>query len=321
MRMNNTVSEIKERLLAAKNTLVFCHARPDGDAIGSAFALRALLVRLGGKADVMCADPVPARLTLLCPGLRTYSVPPFEPDTVITVDVASPSQLGTLEKWAEMADIKIDHHDISPDFGKMRMVCPEAAAAGEIVFDIAKECDVLDIEIADCIYGAIASDTGSFKYSNVTKRTFETAAELVRIGARTAFISEALFEKKPLSEAVVCGVVYSDMKSACGGRLRYVIITNEKKEKYGFCDEDLGNASSLLREISGVSLAVAIKQDSKDPEKFRLSMRSGEEVNCAELCAEFGGGGHIRAAGCTLTAQSPQEAEEKMLAVCKKVFE
>ncbi len=317
----NTVSEIKERLLSAKKALVFCHARPDGDAIGSAFALRALLSRLGAAAEVMCADPVPARLALLCPGLCTYSVPPFACDTVITVDVASPSQLGSLEAWADKTDIKIDHHAVSTDFGKLAIVRPDAAAAGEIVFDIAKELGVMDAEIADCLYGAIASDTGCFKYSNVTKKTFDTVGELLALGAHTAAISEALFEKKPLSEAVACGVVYSDMKSACDGKIRYVTITNEKKEKYGFCDKDLGNASSLLREISGVMLAVAIKQDGEDAERFRLSMRSCEGVNCAELCAAFGGGGHIRAAGCTLTAKSPAEAEEKMLQVCQKVFE
>ena len=317
--MTEKITETVSRLKKAKNAAVFCHARPDGDAIGSAFALREVLRGLGARAEVMCDDEIPERLGFLCSGEKVYRELPFDVDTIVTVDVASPEQLGSLCVFADRTDIKIDHHAVSKPFGKVELVIPAASAAGEIVFYIAKECGMLTHRAVNLIYAAIVSDTGGFRYSNVTEETFDIAGELVSLGADAAEISEALIERKSVKDAIAAGLTYMSMKSRAGGRLRYVTITNEMKEKYSLKDENLGECSSLLRAIEGTQLAFAIKQgETKDI--FRVSMRSKEGIDCAALCARFGGGGHIRAAGCTVYAASEEEAENMVLSVCEKAL-
>lgn len=317
--MTEKITEIVKRLKCAERAVVICHTHPDGDAIGSAFALRGILAELGVSAEVMCDSGIPERLGFLCPGEKVYSELPFDADTVVTVDIASPEQFGALCAFADRTDIKIDHHAVSKPFGKTEIVIPTASAAGEIVFYIAKECGALTHRVVNLIYAAIASDTGGFKYSNVTKETFDIAGELVSLGADAAEISEALFERKSVGDSLATGLTYMAMKCRADGRLRYVTITNEMKKKYSLKDENLGECSSLLRAIEGTRLAVAIKQG-EDGETFRVSMRSNDGIDCAALCAQFGGGGHIRAAGCTVRAPSAEEAENIVLSACEKVL-
>lgn len=293
--MNNPAL-IVEKIKASRAVRILTHARADGDAIGSAYALARICRALGKQAVVSTDGGAPDRLKFLVEECPTTLM---AEDLIISVDVASPEQLGALkDEWVNKVDIKIDHHRISPDFGKLGWVEPTAAAAGELVFEIAKEACVTDRETADLLYAAITSDTGSFKYSNTSAHTFDIARQLKEWGADTARISEKLFENMSVREAKADGYIYSNMKFALEGKLAYVIITKESKDALGTLDEDYGNASSLLRGIEGVELAVAAKEN--DDGSYKLSTRSKEQVDCAALCARFGGGGHIRAAGATV---------------------
>jgi len=292
----NKAELIIEKIKASRAVRILTHARADGDAIGSAYALARICRALGKQAAVSSDGGAPDRLKFLVEEVPTTLM---AEDLVISVDVASPEQLGELkDEWVDKVDIKIDHHRISPDFGKVQWVEPTAAAAGELVFEIAKAAGVTDSVTADLLYAAITSDTGSFKYSNTSERTFGIAKELKAWGADTARISEKLFENMSVREARADGYIYSNMKFAFGGRLAYVVITKASKDALGTLDEDYGNASSLLRGIEGVELAIAAKEN--DDGSYKLSTRSKEQVDCAALCATLGGGGHVRAAGATV---------------------
>ncbi|MCI8589294.1 MAG: hypothetical protein HFE77_01050 [Clostridiales bacterium] len=313
------LDEIAARLEGAACAAILCHVNPDGDALGSAYALKEMMVNKGKQAACLCADPVPARLAFL---FDEEPVPAdFAPDLVITVDVASPEQLGDLkETWLERVDIKIDHHLISPDFGKAGYVDAEAAAAGEIIAELGELMGGFSTKCAQYLYCAIASDTGGFRYSNVRARTFETAARLLARGADGADLSEKLFETVSKEEAAAAGYVYTHASFLFDGRLAIAVADNQAKQAAGFGDEHFGNASSLLRQIAGVELAVSARQSEKNPAVYKISMRSAEGIDCAALCAKLGGGGHKRAAGCTLGAESPAGVQKAITALCREVF-
>jgi len=313
------LSEMVCRIESAHCAAILCHVNPDGDALGSAYALKEMIESQGKQAFVLCADPVPARLAFLFTEDRVPDE--FEPDLVITVDVASPEQLGALkEEWLERVDIKIDHHMISPDFGKVGYVDAEAAAAGVIIAALGERMDALSAKCANYLYCAIASDTGGFRYSNVRARTFETAARLLASGADGAGLSEKLFETVSKKEAAAAGYVYTHACFLFDGRLAIVTADLQAKKAAGFGDEDFSNASTLLRQIAGVKLAVSARQSEKNPAVYKISMRSTEGVDCAALCAKLGGGGHKRAAGCTLAAESAAAVQAAVIALCQEVF-
>ena len=323
------LNEIARRMAGAQRVAVLCHTHPDGDALGSAYALKGLLARMGKQACVLCADPVPARLSFLFhedPSAQEAKEQPY--DLIMTVDVASPEQLGALRApFCDRVQIKLDHHLVSTDFGALGYVDPTAAAAGEIVYALAAELQpfapqiqLLCPEIAGFLYCAISSDTGGFRYSNVTAHTLQIASALLAAGADGASISAGLFENMPRREAAALGYIYSHIQYFSGGRLAMVACTNETKAQIGFEDEDFGSASSLLRQIEGVDLAVSIRQSGVNAKIYKVSMRSGALVDSAALCARFGGGGHVRAAGCTVSADSVQEAQAQVLALCQEAL-
>ena len=313
------LDEIVRRIEGAHSAAILCHVNPDGDALGSAYALKEMMVSRGKQAFVLCADPVPARLAFLF--AEEVVLDGFQPDLVITVDVASPEQLGALkEEWLERVDIKIDHHMISPDFGKYGYVDAEAAAAGEIIAALGERMGALSAACANYLYCAIASDTGGFRYSNVRARTFETAACLLTAGADGAGLSEKLFETVSKKEAAAAGYVYTHACFLYDGRLAIVTADKQAKEAAGFGDEDFSNASSLLRQIAGVELAISARQSEKNPVVYKISMRSAEGIDCAALCAKLGGGGHKRAAGCTLAAESAAGVQKALTVLCQEVF-
>ena len=198
---------------------------------------------------------------------------------------------------------------------------PQAAATGELLYEIACAAGARDPRTATLIYAAICSDTGGFRYSNTTARSFRIAADLSEWGADLAGTAEHLFDDQSVQECRAIGDVYANMRFARDGRFVWVLVPNRRRRTLGTTEEDYSNASALLRSIQGVQLAVSIRQQSDDPTKYRISMRSRAPVDCAALCARLGGGGHARAAGATLSADSPAQAEEQIARLCAEVFD
>lgn len=315
--------DVLERLCEPADTLVLFHRAPDADAVGSAFALRMILEELGSRAFCVCQDEVPLRLRFLMHGLQESVLPEAIPEEldamrVISVDTASPSQLGTLyDLFAGRVDFMIDHHGMGEPYADY-YVLPEAAATGEMMFDIVKQLateERLSVtpELCTNLYAAISADTGGFRYSNVTPETHLRAAELLESGIDTASINHRIFSSRTMEELRAQAAAISNLQLYANGKFAFVTCPYALKVALGLKDEHLEGLVETARSLMGVSVAVSIRQP-KAEGVFRVSMRSSAEIDVSAICARFGGGGHKKAAGCTVTAADMDEAVQKILA-------
>lgn len=311
--MNNiTLKEAADMLLCHDNILVLTHISPDGDTLGSAFAIKYALPQK--NVVIICDDKLPGRLRFICGGvdsLRPDRLPDsFEPGLIVSVDIASLSLAGEYgESLAGRIDLKFDHHPMSDEFARYNYIDGNTAACGEIILDLIGYLGTLNIFAAEALYAAIASDTGSFKYRNVTAETHRKTAVLIDAGIDQSDINTRLFECKTQNEITAERVTLEVLKYYRGGSVASICFTNEMKQKYHLDDEDIGDISSIPRQIAGVELSVVIKQKQFSQREFKISMRSGQSIAANALCTKFGGGGHLRAAGAIIEADSCEEAE------------
>ena len=297
-------------------TCILFHAHPDADAIGSAFALKLILEQLGSPAYCLCADEIPDRLRFLTEGMQhsvlLSSLPcGFENARVITVDSASPSQLGELyEHFGDKISLMIDHHAKGEPYAD-HLVVADAAATGEIIYDLAAEAGLdCSTRFAELLYAAISADTGCFRYANTTAGTHLRVAALVKSGIDTARINHLLLETKSKQMLAAEHAAFEQLRFYADGRVATVCFPYALKTELGLRDEHLETLVDVARRVQGVEIAVAIRQPSEE-QIFRVSTRSSVNFDVSAVCAEFGGGGHVRAAGATVCgAQSIEQAEE-----------
>ena len=320
--------DVCQELATPKNTLILFHTRPDGDAVGSAFALKLLLEAAGSRAWCVCVNEVPQRLNFLSEGLQDSALPEaipddFDAERILTVDTASPSQLGDLyERFGDSINMMIDHHAKGEPYADY-LVMPSVAAAGEIVFDISRQfladgiIDRLPDRLDFCLYAAISSDTGCFKYSNVTPQTHIRSAELLKSGIDTARINQLLFDSKSMEVLAVEKAGFDTLKMFHGGKIAVVFFTYDMKQKLGVLDEHLETLIDVARSVEGVDVAVAIRQPGPD-KVFRVSTRSASSVDVSAVCTYFGGGGHVRASGCTIIADSIEHVADLVVGQIEK---
>ena len=313
-----TLEELCERLCENKTTLIIYHVRSDADAVGSAFALRELLRLMGIPAICACSDEVPERLRFLSEDVQGSVVVEdgmdFGHERVISVDSASPSQLGAMfERLRKDIDIMIDHHGVGTVYAD-NFIIPSASATGEIIFSIAKKLladgkiPLITPRVVNCVYAAISSDTGGFRYANVTPTTHRIAAELLEMGADADGVNHRLFASKTLKQMAAEGEAARRLRLHNGGRIASVTIPYSSINALGLCDENLETVIDIPRSVGGVEVAFSVRQSENKP-FFRVSMRSSVDFDVAAVCRKFGGGGHVRAAGCSLEARDINEAE------------
>lgn len=311
-----------QKLCENKRTLIIYHIRSDADAVGSAFALKEILRVMGIPAYCACSDEMPERLQFLADGTQGSVLLeedlPIDYERVISVDSASPSQLGSLfTRLRRDVDIMIDHHASGSVYAD-NYVDPEAAATGEIIYAVAKRlCEMGEIEeiptrVINCVYAAVSSDTGGFRYANATPRTMRIGAELIEAGVDSAEINRLLFDSKSLKQVQAEGEAIKRLRLHMDGRVASTLLPYAVKAAMGLEDEHLGTLIEIPRSVFGVDVAFAIRQESEEG-IFRVSMRSATELDVAKICAVFGGGGHKRAAGCTVEAESILDAEARIL--------
>ncbi len=325
--MNNSyrrlgVSEVAGNLIRPMQTAVVYHARPDGDTVGCALALVSALEYFGSRAYAVGADEIPERLRFLCgknarSGLYENLPEDFTPERIITVDAAAPELLGSLwERIKGKITLMIDHHELNSPFAD-NLICPEAASCGEIVkniiFSMFDDPSDIPMNVLDCCYAAISSDTGCFKYSNVTPETHKTAAQLIIMGVNAAEINTLLFDTKSEKQLRAESLAAQRMSLHNGGRVSVVTFPYDLKSENGLLDEHLETIVDIARCVSGVSVALAVKQPKND-NRYRISLRSNSNIDVSRICAMFGGGGHKKAAGCTVEARDADEAARLVLA-------
>ena len=317
-----TLEEICDLLAVPANTLILFHRNPDADAIGSAFALKKILSDLGSRAWCVCSDETPERLAFLADDEQESVLPSSIPqdmtvERIMSVDSASPAQLGGLFALYEgRIDLMIDHHETGEVYAN-HYVRKDAAATGEIMFDLVKRLATEErVTITDrlCtrLYAAISADTGGFRFSNVTSQTHKRAAELVASGIDCAAINHRLFDCNSMERLRATAAGISNLHVFADGKIAVITFPYALKVALGLSDTDLDGLVEIARSLMGVCVAIAIRQPSADG-VFRVSTRSSCTYNVAELCARFDGGGHKKAAGCTLYAADMEEAMNQIV--------
>lgn len=324
---NIDFNALLDALSQCKNALIFGHSHPDGDCVGSAVALAELVEALGGKAEIMFPEPAPLRLEFLLGERPQLTELPEDLDSrdILAVDVASPTQLGyKKDALAGKVKIRIDHHDVGMPYADAEFVDSAAAAAGEILFDLwsyaveSGRTQRIPEKAAFTMFGAISSDTGCFKYANVTPATHLRAAKLIEGGVPAADINRLLFDTKDVKTLKAEGIANQKLQLFANGAISVIAVDHEDyADDLGI--KDFETAIDIARSVRGVRLAAVVKA-APVPNTYRVSLRSADDTDVAAIAASFGGGGHRRAAGCTLNTPTAAEAAKLIIAAFEKVL-
>jgi phosphoesterase RecJ-like protein len=295
---------------------VLSHVRPDGDALGSTLALALSLKGLGKEVRAWNEEGMLEKYNFLAQA-ELLTQPPSEPedfDVVVALDTAVQNRLGTTTSAVRHAKlwINIDHHPSNPRYGDLVYIDPTAPATGQILFEfLTNQNFPITPEIAENLYAAISTDTGSFQYPNTTVRTFEIAAELVRCGVEVGRISQLLYENFPRRRIELLRQLLGTMQFGCDGKLAWFSLSQAAGLALGVIPEDNEGLIDNLRAIRGVIVAIFFEE--LPDGKVRVSMRSkNEAVDVCAICTQFGGGGHVLAAGARVRGTLP-EVEKKIV--------
>ena len=308
--------QIGQALREGGRFAVLSHVRPDGDALGSQLALGLSLKRLGKDVRIWNEEGMLEKYSFL-PSANLLTKPPADPedvDVAIALDTAIQNRLGTALPAVRSAKvwINIDHHPSNPGYGDLVYINPKAPATGQILFELIRSEKLpIDAAIAENLYVAISTDTGSFQYPNTTARTFEMAAELVRAGVDVGRVSQLTYENYPRRRAELLRDLLGTMRFEANDRVASFSLSLATAKKLGVLPEDNEGLIDHLRAIHGVIVAVFFEELADG--KVRVSMRSkSEKVNVCAICEKFGGGGHVLAAGARLPG-TLAEVEKKIL--------
>ncbi len=307
MKENLSVSRAAELLMQRDNITLLCHRRPDGDTVGSAFALYHALKTLGKEVRVLCADPLPKLYDYLYPGYKPGRIL-YEPvEYVVAVDVATAGMLGGLEeRYGTMVDLCIDHHPSNSDYAAQTCLWSEAGACAEPVAAIIKAIGLpVSGRIAECIYTGLATDTGGFRYSNTSAGSMRLAAEIMESGVDTALLNTRIFESESKAKVLAEAAMMSALQFYADDRIAVMPVTLAVRAATGVTGEELEDVAGIPRKIEGVLLGITIKEHE---DECHISLRSKEPVNADEIAKVFGGGGHRFAAGCTIKASVEEAA-------------
>lgn len=316
----STLAEIGAVLRAQQRFAVLSHVRPDGDALGSQLGLALSLSKLGKTVMVRNEDGLLEKYSFL-PGGEFLQTPLGEPqdfDVAIALDTATQSRLGTATELVRSAKIwiNIDHHPSNPGYGDLVYIDSNAPATGQILFELIQSQGLpMDAAIAENLFVAISTDTGSFQYPNTTARTFEIGAELLRCGVEVGRVSQLLYENYPRRRTELLRELLGTMRFDAAGKIASFSLSLKVAADLKVMPEDNEGLIDHLRAIEGVIVAVFFEELIDG--KVRVSMRSkSEEVDVSAICQKFGGGGHKLAAGARVRG-TLAEVEQKILeAIC-----
>ena len=315
-----SLADVADLILSASRVTAICHENPDADTLGAAMAIRLAAERLGKQAEVVSSDPPPPFLAFLPRIDEVTRAPQLEPDVAVIVDAGDLSRIGSVAReqaeWLSRARIvNIDHHVSNPGFGEAHFIEPAAAATCELVALLLPALGVpLDRELATLLMAGIVQDTHTFAHPNATPRTLRVAAELVEAGAPLAAINRAVYADKPFSTLALWGLMLAGIGQRCEGRIVHASMTLEMLEQAGAEPSASEGFVDLLASTKAADITVLFKQ--ADATTTRVSVRTTERADAVVITRAFGGGGHARAAGCTLE-QPLDEARDRVLAECE----
>ncbi|MBP3381126.1 MAG: DHH family phosphoesterase [Clostridia bacterium] len=292
-----TYEQTAAKLLAAEDILLLAHQYPDGDTLGSCFGLCLALQHLGKRVRILCNDPIPAKYEYMTALVKQQD---FVPQYICAVDVADSKLLGpTMQTYADKVDLCIDHHGTNVEYAKATLLDAECGAAAMLIFRLLPLLNVpLTTEIATCLYTGMVTDTGCFKYGNTTALTHEYAAQCIQVGVPYVMINRLMFDTKSRARIELERLALAGISFHFGGRVAVMAITNKMIADSGATENDLEGLPPLPRQIEGVWVGITMREQADG--SYKISMRTGQHANAAELCKLLGGGGHAAAAGCRI---------------------
>ena len=308
--MRITLEDTAKYFLENDNFLLLCHVSPDGDTVGSAAALAYALKAKGKNVIIKCGDEFTKDFTFMVENLACDE---FEPEHIVAIDVADPKLLGDDFKmiYGDKVELCIDHHSSNVNYSEMLYLEPDSASTAEIIYFL---INLMNVEItpliASCLFTGVSTDTGCFRFSNTTVRTFEIAAKLAEKGADTYNIVQIFFETKTKTYASLERMALDTMRLYCDDRCAILYVTQEMYKRSGSNETETTKLASLPRQIEGV-LVGALMRELKDG-SWKISLRTHGDVDASAIAGRLGGGGHAGAAACTIS-ESRQVATNLLL--------
>ena len=300
-------------LRQAEDILLLAHQYPDGDTLGSNYALCLALRQMGKRVKVLCGDLIPEKYDYM---LADVEMPDFTPQYICAVDVADPRLLGpeVEAQYGNRVDLCIDHHSTNVGYARRSCVDGHAAAAAMVVWRIIHLLGIAPTPaIATCIYTGIATDTGCFKYASTDAEAHRIAAQCMDLGIPAEMINRVNFDMKSRARIELEQMALEGMEFLHNGRVAIMTITNEMMQKSGATENDMEGLPPIPRQIEGVWVGITLRQ--KADGNYKVSVRTGTHADAAAICVLLGGGGHNRAAGCTIEGDRQQALDAVLHAV------
>jgi phosphoesterase RecJ-like protein len=316
------IDRILEIIRENKTFCIVGHVRPDGDCVGSQLALAIALRNEGKKVTCWNEDAIPQKYKFLDrEGFFEKPKPGKKFDCVIATDCASFARLGKAGKYTTNRKIliNIDHHESNPRYGDVNWVSAREPSCGELIFRLLKVARwPITKPIADLLFAAISTDTGSFQYPTTRPGTFHAGAELVTRGADLAKICNEVYQSYPLSRARLLKHVYTKFRLTANDRVAYLWLKKKDFSRTGASSDETEGLIDHIRDIEPVIVACVFEE--VEPELTRISLRSkNPNVNVNEVAAQFGGGGHQAAAGARIPGK-PLSVQRKVIAAVKRAL-
>ena len=303
----NTLLEVAEMLRNASTIAITAHVRPDGDAIGASLGLSRLLRAAGKKTTIFDLSPIPDRYRFLLKAGECCEAEAFEfstADCIVVLDSGAMdrSSPAVAQREETIPVINIDHHLSNTLFGRVNVVDTTASSAGEMVCDLARAAELsIPADAAEALWVAIVTDTGRFSYSNTTPKTMKAAAALLQTGIQTAEITHAIYNAMPLRQLRLQGRALERLETHENARVALVTLSRDDYTELGCTSADAEEIINIPRSLEGVDVALFLHELQGAPET-KVGLRTSEGYDAAEFCRSLGGGGHARAAGCSVDA-------------------
>lgn len=318
IKSSSNVEKAIKKIIEAKNIFMASHVQPDGDNLGSLLGLGLALKKLGKSVYMLKSDTIPKDFMFLPSINLIQEYEEDEIDIFITLDSSDEERLGDNKELIKKANevINIDHHLSNTNYGSINIVDSNAAATCELVFKLIKSLNVdIDKDIATCLYTGISTDTGSFMYENANAETHLIAAELLKVGIDKQNININIWQNKTLQKTRLFIKTLETLEMYFDDKVAIIEVTKDNLSSIGASMEDSEGIVSFIRDIDTVEVAIMLKEF--DENEIKVSMRSKKHIDVSEICLSFNGGGHKRAAGCTIHSNL-EKAKKDLLNELKK---
>lgn len=313
-------------LKESKKVIIMPHVSVDGDGLGSSLALGLALEKIGTSVEVWLEEDIPSVYSFL-PGSYLVKVYKGESDlscecigTAVALDAGDLPRLGKRVEIFNNAEItiNIDHHSTNDEFAKYNFVNTNASSVGEILYQLIKMMGIeFDMDIATCLYVAISTDTGGFRYSNTTSVTHQIAGDLLNSGVNVAEISQKIFDTVSYEKVMLMRAAINSLELFENGKVAFITISDDVMKSTGAKEEECDGIVNIGRNVKGVEVAVMIR--TRNDGEVKVNLRSNSYVDVSEIAKLYSGGGHKRAAGCTVKGNI-EEIKSKLLGDIRKVL-